>query len=532
MQNDKRSHWPLRLLMGVVLFLGYSSMGAYLAIVRHYIPYDALARLVSAYLVFYGTEVKLATIGFVWPPIPTLAILPLAWIEPLVQSWLAVVFVSAFFMAMACFMVDRIANLCGMRRGWRIALVALFATNPIMIVFGANGMSESLLIAATLTGLYWLIHFWKTDRNMDLLLSALFFGLLPLIRYEAALLTAFAGLMIFFHSWVVGRLKYRLEDFRNFVEGRLLGYSGLAIYPIFIWGVASWFIMGNPLYFLFNDRSAISLAEMPTTSFAEAFAPQTANLLATYGIWVALFPLGLLGCLAALILGIKYKSPLVIGLALFPFIIPTMQYVLLLRNATVPLLRYFVMAVPLGLVACLIAWQQQMRAAVRPRMSERLVPATLCLLFLLSNISSGYQLTTYPFQNIEKNTWLALTTRQPIDNEQYEASEAVGAAVAQLVPSGSRILIDTYQFGFAVLLGAGDPKMFMDFTDPNYDAAVLHPQGYVDYVIVPKTEGRGEFYSINRAHPNLHSDGARWATLVEGLPESSLDWRLYKVTPP
>ena len=72
--------------------------------------------------------------------------------------------------------------------------------------------------------------------------------------------------------------------------------------------------------------------------------------------------------------------------------------------------------------------------------------------------------------------------------------------------------------------------MFMDFTDPNYDAAVLHPQGFVDYVLVPKSDGRGALYSINRAHPNLHDTGARWATPVEGLPPSSLDWRLFKVT--
>ena len=229
---------------------------------------------------------------------------------------MAVVLVSAFFMAIACIMIDRIASLCGLSRIWRILIVALFALNPVILVFGANGMSESILIAATLTGLYWLIRFWKTDRNMDLLMAAGFFSMLPLIRYEAALLTIFAGLIIFLHSWVVGRLKYNIEDFRNFVEGRLLGYSGLAIYPLFIWAVCSWFIMGNPLYFLFNDRSAISLAEVPNTSFADAFAPQTGNLLATYGIWIALFPLGLLGCLAALVLGIKNKSPLLIGLAI------------------------------------------------------------------------------------------------------------------------------------------------------------------------------------------------------------------------
>lgn len=532
MQNKTASHWPLRLMMGVLLFLGYSSLGAYLALVKHYIPYDALARLVSAFLVFYGTQMKLATIGFVWPPVPTLVILPLAAIKPLVHSWMAVVLVSAFFMALACFMIDRIASLCGLSRGWRIVVDVLFALNPLMIVFGANGMSEAILIAATTGGMYWLIRFWKTERNMDLIMTAGFFSMLPLIRYETALLTAFAGVMVFFHSWSVGRKRYSINDFRDFVEGRLLGYSGLAIYPVFIWAVACWFIMGSPLYFLLNDRSAVSLADMSTASLTDVFYPGTAHLSATFGIWAALFPLGLVGSIAGLYLGIRRKSPLLTGLALFPFIIPALQYALLVRNATVPLLRYFVMAVPLGLVAALAAWSEWDQMRARSIASRRTASALVCVFFLLSNLSSARMLTVYPFQNIERNTWLALTTNQAIDNQQYEDSEAVGKALKAIIPAGSRVLVDTYQFGFAVLLGAGDPKLFMDFTDPDYDAAVLHPQGYVDYLIVPETSGRGALYSINHAHPSLHADGAPWAELVDGLPPSSLNWKLYKVISP
>ena len=41
MANKPRSHWPLRFLMGLLRFMGYSGLGAYLALVRHYIPDDA-----------------------------------------------------------------------------------------------------------------------------------------------------------------------------------------------------------------------------------------------------------------------------------------------------------------------------------------------------------------------------------------------------------------------------------------------------------------------------------------------------------
>jgi hypothetical protein len=80
-----------------------------------------------------------------------------------------------------------------------------------------------------------------------------------------------------------------------------------------------------------------------------------------------------------------------------------------------------------------------------------------------------------------------------------------------------------------VVLGADDPKMFFDFTDSSYDEAIQKPREYVDYILVPRTEGRGAFYLVNRAHPRLHDQGATWANLVDRLPPSGLQWRLYKV---
>lgn len=517
------------LLAGLLLFLFYLCLGAYLAMVRGYLPYDALARLVSAYLVFYGQEMKLATIGFVWPPIPTLLILPLAVFRPLVRNWLAVVIVSAASMAFAALQIDQIARLCGLKRMWRWLVVLLFAINPVMVVFGANGMSEAVLIAATLSGCYWLVRFWKSDRNMDLLITAVHFSILPLIRYEAAVLTAAAGGLILLQTWAQGQRRMSLPDFRDYLEGRLLGYGGLAVYPLFLWAVASWFIMGSPLYFLFNERSALSLAEDQLSSYSGMVTSWVSAFGATFGVWTWLFPVGVIASAAAIYLAIREKKPFLAGFGLTPFILPLVQWVLLMRSATVPLLRYFVMAVPLGIVTGLAVYSAlQPLTQKKPRWGFT-IPLGFVLLIAASNLASAYTLKTYQYQNIESATWEALTTRNEIPNQDVNDGLAVGRVLAEAIPSGTRVLVDTYQFGFAVVLGADRPKMFFDFTDSHYDAAVLNPPAYVDYVLVPKAEGRGALYSVNRYHPDLHASGAAWAEEVDILPDTNLNWKLYRV---
>lgn len=531
MQSRRSSITRGWLLAGLLFFLFYFCLGAYLALVRGYLPYDALARLVSAYLVFYGQEMKLATIGFVWPPVPTLLILPLAVFTPLVRTWLAVVIVSAACMAFSAMQVDQIARLCGLGRGWRWLMVLLFALNPVMIVFGTNGMSEAVLIAVTLAGCYWLLRFWKSDRNMDLLITAGHFGLLPLIRYEAAVLTAAAGGLILLQTWARGRQRLSIPDFRDFLEGRLLGYGGLAIYPLFLWAVASWFIMGNPLYFLFNERSALSLAGEQLAGYAGFLTGSVTAFGTTFGVWTAVFPLGLLAVAVSLVLAYRQKQAFLAGFALMPLILPFVQWLLLMRSATVPLLRYFVMAVPLGLTVGLAGLAALAPVLQKNRRWQLIAPLLFVLALAGSNLASAYTLHTYEYQNIERETWLALTTRQEISNQDVEEGLEIGRLLAEAIPPGKRVLVDTYQFGFTIVLGADRPKMFFDFTDSHYEQAVRNPAAYVDYILVPKTEGRGALYSVNIYHPNLHENGATWAREVDILPETNLEWRLFRVTP-
>ncbi len=517
------------LFFGLLFFTFYLLLGIYLCLERNYLPYDALGRLVSAWLVLNGTEMKLASIGFVWPPIPTLLVIPFTAIPALVTSWVAMVIVSALFMALAGVMVGQIATLCGIGNGYRRVIMTLFTVNPLMIAFGANGMSEAILIACLTLACYYLIRFWRSDRNTDLIFTAGFFGLLPLIRYEFAVLSAWSGVLMVFLAWRNAH-KFSVEEFRNYLEGRLLAYASLAVYPLFLWAIANWFIMGNPLYFLINDRSAVSLTEMQLSAYTTLVTTPFMSFRLVFGVWILIFILGAAAFLAVFFNGLLLRrSGFLLGMSGLWLMMPLVQMILLIQRSNVPLLRYFVMSVPLGVVLALVAAADMLGRMKGRRWAPHVVMGGFILLFVLSNFGSLKQLNEYPYQNMELDTWRALTTSEKISNVNIEDAYAVGRRLVEVIPPGSRVLIDTYHFGFAIELGAGTHDIFLDFTDPNYDAAVKNPPAHVDYVIVPTTYQRGALYVINMVHKKLHSEGATWAEPMNVLPSTYLEWKLFKV---
>lgn len=524
-----KKKWLEDVLIGSVLFLFYLMLGAYMSIWREYLPYDSLARLVSAWLVIHGTEAKLASIGFVWPPLPTLIMIPFTIFPYLVDSWLVAVIPSAGCMALAGVIVGQISRYLKVPDGWRRLFILLFALNPLVVMFAVNGMSEAMLSLCFLLSAYWMIRFLKTDSHTDMILMAGFFSLLPLVRYEFALVTAFSGLILLLKCWERRSQFPDLKTFGEFIEGRLLAYSALAIYPTFLWIIFNWFIMGSPLYFLANDRSALSLADMQLSSYASLIITPLSSLNLVFSVWFGVFLLGLLSFAAAIYLGIRQKSNVLLGVGFLIMVIPFLQFVLLNQRANVPLLRYFVMAIPMGLAVAFMVLDYFIKWANLNTRHRMLIYGGFAILFLVSNLGTYQVVTSYQYQNIEAETWKALTTEEKVNNLSFDEAFMIGKELVKIIPPGSRVLIDTYQFGFGIILGAGNHDLFLDFTDPNYDAALKDPPKYVDYVIVPKASGRGVYYAINRAYKKLHFQGATWAVFEDVLPATNSEWKLYKV---
>lgn len=517
-----------------LLFLVYSLMGGYIATVKVYLPGDALSRMTSAYLVFNGTEAKLATIGFVWPPISTLLMLPFVLFQTLVDSWMAVVLISAAFAAASAVVVGHLSAACGLSSGWRRLLVLLFACNPLMVIFAINGMSESIMIFVVLAGFHCLLRYWRTMGTADLTVAGCLFGLLPLIRYEMALVTlAVGGLVALRNVGLETADGSRVGP--GFRSGPFLAYGVLAAYPLFLWALANWEIMGSPLYFLANDRSALSVATVGPQGVLVSRRGGGGGYWYWYTLtlWLGTFPAWAPISILAVAVGFWRRSCFLLSVVLLPLSIPLLQGFLLTRQSGLPLVRYFVMVVPFSYVLLLIAilHMRGMSASASARTDGRArgAMAVMALLLAISNVGSASTVVHHEYQDIEGRTWTALVTpEKPNDQNVLEAME-IGRRVSRQFPAGTKILLDEYGSGFAILLGSGNPKLFMDHTHPRYQDALSWPPGFVDYILVPSLADRGALDSINRAHPDLYSGGVQWAQLVDELPQTVNGWRLFKV---
>ena len=140
-----------RRLWGIALFVAltglYACVGFLLVIRYDLLDGDAASRVANAGYVLISRDPHLSAMGFVWNPLPSLVEVPMLlferWWPELRTRVLAGVLQSALFMAAAALIVRGIALDRGVAAGWRRVTVAAFALQPMIIVYGASGMSEA-----------------------------------------------------------------------------------------------------------------------------------------------------------------------------------------------------------------------------------------------------------------------------------------------------------------------------------------------------------------------------------------------------
>jgi len=215
---------------------------------QHSVMEDALSRVANARYVVESRQPKLANVGFVWTPLPSLLVLPLL---PLRLLWPALVdqgllanIVSAVAMASAVRVLCGALTDLGVPRPVRIALGIVFGLQPLIIWFGANGMTEALLIVLLLLATRRLIRWTMAPDPRHLMAAGALLALGYLTRYEILAAGAAAVVLVAGLSWWrtpagrAGRRDAALAD-------ALLVGSPLAA-AFTLWAAASWIIVGHP----------------------------------------------------------------------------------------------------------------------------------------------------------------------------------------------------------------------------------------------------------------------------------------------
>jgi len=234
------------LFVGFLIF--YLVIAHYLVLNQHSIMEDALSRVANARYVVESRQPKLANVGFVWTPLPSLLVLPLL---PLRLLWPALVdqgllanIVSAVAMASAVRVLCGLLTDLGVPRPVRIALGVAFGLQPLIIWFGTNGMTEALLIVLLLLAIRRLIRWTAAPDPRHLMAAGAWLALGYLTRYEILAAGAAAVVLVAGLSWWrtppgrAGRRDAALAD-------ALLVGSPLAA-AFTLWAAASWIIVGHP----------------------------------------------------------------------------------------------------------------------------------------------------------------------------------------------------------------------------------------------------------------------------------------------
>ncbi|KAF6578968.1 glycosyltransferase family 39 protein [Paenibacillus sp. EKM212P] len=520
------SRWMAIGLFVFILALELSA-GIYFSYVLGYMHTDALSRVANAFYVLYSRDPHLGAIGFIWNPLPSLlemVILLLYPIFPALATYgLAAVILSATFAALTAMLLYRAGVRTGLSSGMSIMLALLYALNPFILLFGANGLSDSLYIYFIMMTV---IEFalWLKDRmTASLIVSGLALAMAFWTRYEAVPLgVAMAGgvvLAIMFLHRNMGRRELALREKLHKVEATWLLLLLPVVFSGLLWIFFNYLIMENAFYFLNSEYSntAQSAELLNDDKFVEIFSNPLVALkfIASKTLWysVPLFAILFIRLLS----GRLFRWGTLIILLLF-LSVPGLQFLLMMKQSSYGWFRYFMYVFPIT-----VAWLPYELSQLQGRWRRAAFGLVSVSLLLTAGLLS-YALTR-PDIAPDENSFLTRTGN--VNYVRQESDRKIAVWLDEHLPK-STIMTDSAS-AYTMIVYSQYPKRFLITSDYSFNKALSYPQdNHVDYILVPKIMSGMPLSKINMVYPNLYEKGAPWVQLER---EFNGEWRLYKVLP-
>jgi hypothetical protein len=486
----------------------YAAVGLYTTLVLHVVVGDAESRLAHAFFVWWNEPAKLSAIGFVWPPVQTLVLLPLALVRPFATSLAALPLTSAVFGAGLLVLVDKALAHGGVERRLRWAIVAAFGLNPLIVFYAGNGMAEIVFLYFLTAAFALLVRWTRDQRWQDPILIGFAFGVGILARYEVAawLPLAVAGI-----ATVLARRRASAAR----IEATLIATLTPVVYAVLLWVYLNWSLTGKPIAF-FTEQvpGAAPLLSHGASLVLDALVLQ-----------LKIFPLTLAVAFVALWIGARRRAPLglVLGLALCVNPLTTAVLVLRARDPILLQVRYNLRAVPLVLVAA--AWLLGLVAPARRRLAALAllallaasIPVTAATMLRSEHVlSEGFFLDGLIHGRDQDGRVSPLGTRLSIRDEREMA-----AFVKRHVRGGDTVLTDDAAT-FGVMLADGHPARYFDRIDRGdrvWSEALRNPVGRAQYILVKRGAVRANaanaFDRIVERYPQLgRPNGPKFARLA------------------
>jgi len=483
---------------------------------------DALSRVANAAMVTLGRHPHLGAIGLVWNPLPSLMELPLTLLRPLwpalVTRGEAGVLAGAFMAALGMvFLLDLLAFL-GIGRGHRCVWAFLYALNPLIFIYGVNGMSDLMLMSALMGSLAGVVGYLR-QGNLRLLASGGIWLALALgFRYEAvplAMALAFGmalGMRLAKEAWP-----------------KILGTTVILLTPIvfagFVWILLNALIMKNPLYFLdsvYSNAAQLATGSYAAQTLAASFHHPLTALRNSFSFAVLFWPL-IPAFGAALILGVlRRRDPLALTLVATLTAVPVLQAAMLDLGRTALWDRFFISNIPIGFALVAYAATSLGRGSAR----RQVFLAIATLLLAAGDLGTGVALTSSPVYGKDDGSTLSDILKGRLPPSQMAVETAPVIAYLDAHPHLT-VLTDTFT-SFPIVISVENPDRLVITSDPDFQSILQNPAGRVDAILVPRPSGVADLDAVNRQWPSLWAGNVPWAHLLVSFRAGDR-FRIYRV---
>jgi hypothetical protein len=426
------------------------------------------------------------------------------------------------------------------RRASAFVLAAGFALQPMIVMYGGNGMSEASFLFFLLLATRRLSSWLAMRRAWDLVLagSALAFAYLTRIEAIPAVMAATAVVCVVSAVTTTGDRRVRIRI--ALLHGFLL--AAPAAFAFVIWSIMSWVITGHPFEQISSQYGTASQITAGGDSFdigrggiaaPRYLAMQLAGL-------APLLPLALLaaGWTAFRRRDLRLLAPgaLMGGVVLF-------ELLAFLRGQTVGNLRYLITAIPLFFVLVGCTLGRRSAAVGRwPLLRSGIAVVVAIAVAGPSAVSSAATMADRRTGR-EEHPVLAQVFgwRSPgVEYQPRDTSAAARAVTRYLdglsLPAGS-VVLDNFDAGSVctplVILGSRRPRQFVIPNDRDFQRILADPVTFgARYLFVPKPGDRANLNALNRTYPTLFTSGAGIADLVTEFSHTGCPtFRLYKLRP-
>jgi hypothetical protein len=346
-----------RLAEGAVVFAAafaaYFVLGLYTTLDLHIVIGDAQARLFHAYYPWHNDPGKLAAMGFYWPPVQTLVLVPFGISHSLATSLAALPLTSALFGAGLLATVDRALALTGIDRAIRWLIVAAFGLNPMIVFYSANGMAEMVYLLPLTIAVYLFMRWGLAPRWQDVPMIGIALAVGVVARYEVGVWVPLllAGIVV-----VLVQRRARAVE----IEAASVAVLAPVVYVLVLWTFVTWTITGDAFQWL------TSLFPGPSGSAATAVARPIgagAGVARTVADQLGLFPPTFLLLPVVLLVAWRRRDVvgLVLGGALVVNLLTSVAIVARAQDESFLELRYNMRAMPIAAIA--VGW---LLATARP----------------------------------------------------------------------------------------------------------------------------------------------------------------------